>query len=88
MALPGFNLDPLHRLPFRFPHDGCFELYNPKKHSEQLVDAGFEITTLPFETGPLNLLAKIAAMSKLSAAKYGFGLGASGRGRHAPRSLT
>lgn len=79
MALPGFIFDPLRRLAFRFPHDGRLELYDPKKHSEQLLDAGHEITTLPFETGPLNLLAKIAAMPKLSAAKYGFGLGESSR---------
>lgn len=77
MGLPGFSLDPLHRLPFRFPHSGRFELYDPKKHSEQLLEAGHAITTLPFEMGPLNLLAKLAAMPKLSAAKHGFGLGES-----------
>ncbi|ORY78439.1 hypothetical protein BCR35DRAFT_305064 [Leucosporidium creatinivorum] len=77
IALAGFRLDPLNRLAFRFPHDGRFELYDPKNHSEQLLDAGHAITTLPFETGPLNLLAKIAAMPKLSALKHGFGLDSS-----------
>lgn len=56
------------------PWSGSPGLFDPVKHPRQLLGEGQEITVLPFEVGPVNLLAKLATMPKLTQAKHGIDL--------------
>ncbi|GAA5878433.1 hypothetical protein JCM1840_002583 [Sporobolomyces johnsonii] len=67
-SIPGFKLSPLDELVVSPPWDVDPVPFSPSEHS---VQHGQEITILPFTRSPLNLLDKIAATPRTTAAKHG-----------------
>ncbi|GAA5895301.1 hypothetical protein JCM5296_002034 [Sporobolomyces johnsonii] len=67
-SIPGFKLSPLDELVVSPPWDVDPVPFSPSEHS---IQHGQEITILPFTRSPLNLLDKIAATPRTTAAKHG-----------------